>query len=270
MVINTNIQAQVSASNLATSSDMLAKSLSRLSSGSKIVNPADDAAGLAVASRLDAQVQRIAAARSNVGNAVSFTQTQDGYLKKIAKALDRLSELAILAQDVTKGDADRALYQTEFSQLQDYVTNTSSKEFNGVSLFNGAGLGVTIDSEGNSFTMTSPNLELTDYTNATDNGTAISTTTSAITALGFIRTAITKLAADRATIGAYQSRLNYTAEQLQVNKENLMAASSRIQDVDVAEESTAYARYNILVQAGTAMLTQANAMPQSALRLLQQ
>jgi len=258
MVINTNIQAQVSASNLATSSDMLAKSLSRLSSGSKIVNPADDAAGLAVASRLDAQVQRIAAAR-----------TQDGYLKKIAKALDRLSELAILAQDVTKGDADRALYQTEFSQLQAYVTNTSSKEFNGVSLFDGASLGVTIDSEGNTFSMTSPDLSDVEYDNALAGSTSIGTTTAAATALTHMRTAINKLAADRATIGAYQSRLNYTAEQLQVNKENLMAASSRIQDVDVAEESTNYARYNILVQAGTAMLTQANAMPQSALRLLQ-
>ncbi|MBL9128055.1 MAG: flagellin, partial [Verrucomicrobiales bacterium] len=157
MVINTNIQAQLSASNLATSSEMLAKSLSRLSSGSKIVNPADDAAGLAVASRIDAQVQRLAAARSNVGNAVSFTQTQDGYLKKIAKALDRLSELAILAQDVTKSDDDRSLYQTEFAQLQAYIDNTSSKEFNGVSLFDGASLGVTIDSEGTSFNMTSPN-----------------------------------------------------------------------------------------------------------------
>ncbi|MGE3310936.1 MAG: flagellin [Limisphaerales bacterium] len=269
MVINTNIHAQVSASNLATSSDMLARSLSRLSSGSKIVNPADDAAGLAVASRLDAQVQRLGAARSNVGNAISFTQTQDGYLKKIAKALDRLSELSILAQDVTKGDADRALYQTEFAQLQDYVTNTSTKEFNAVSLFDGSTHGVTVDSEGNTFAMKSPDLGMSEYTNATANTTELSTTTAAITALGYIHAAINRLAADRATIGAYQTRLNYTAEQLQVNKENLMAASSRIQDVDVAEESTRYARYNILVQSGTAMLAQANTMPQSALRLLQ-
>lgn len=269
MVINTNIHAQISASNLSASSDMLAKSLSRLSSGSKITNPADDAAGLAVASRLDAQVQRLAAARSNVGNAISFTQTQDGYLKKIAKALDRLSELAILAQDVTKSDADRSLYQTEFAQIQDYVSNTSNKEFNGVSLFDGGSLGITIDSEGATFTMTSPDLGATEYDHAVDSATVISTTSAAVTALGHIRTAITKLATDRATIGAYQSRLNFTGEQLQVNRENLMAASSRIQDVDVAEESTLYARYNILVQAGTAMLAQANAMPQSALRLLQ-
>jgi flagellin len=269
MVINTNIQAQAAASNLATSNAMLAKSLSRLSSGSKIVNPADDAAGLAVASRLDAQVQRLAAARSNVGNAISFTQTQDGYLKKIAKALDRMSELAILAQDVTKGPSDRALYQTEFAQLQEYVENTASKEFNGVSLFNGDTLKVTVDSEGNTFDMTGINLGSAEYTNALDSGTTITTTSAAATALGFIKTAITRLATDRASIGASQTRLNFTSEQLQVNRENLMAASSRIQDVDVAEESTQYARYNILVQAGTAMLAQANSLPQGALRLLQ-
>ncbi len=269
MVINTNIQAQTAASNLGTSSAMLAKSLSRLSSGSKIVSPADDAAGLAVASRLDAQVQRLSAARSNVGNAISFTQTQDGYLKKIAKALDRMSELAILAQDVTKGSSDRALYQTEFAQIQEYIENTSSKEFNGVSLFNGDTLAITVDSEGNTFDMSGIDLSATSYNNAIADGTTISTTSAATTALDYIKTAITNLATDRATIGAYQTRLNFTSEQLQVNRENLMAASSRIQDVDVAEESTQYARYNILVQSGTAMLAQANSMPQSVLRLLQ-
>jgi flagellin len=269
MVINTNVQAQAAASNLSTSNDMLAKSLSRLSSGSKIVNPADDAAGLAVASRLDAQVQRLAAAKSNVGNAISFTQTQDGYLKKIAKALDRMSELAILAQDGTKSNADRALYNTEFSQLQQYVSSTAGKDFNGVSLFSAIALNVTVDSEGNTFSMAGIDLSNAAYTNATAGTTIISDVVSAGTALTNVKAAITRLATDRATIGAYQSRLNFTVEQLQVSKENLSAASSRIQDVDVAEESTQYARYNILVQAGTAMLAQANALPQSALRLLQ-
>jgi flagellin len=270
MVINTNTQAQAAASNLSTSSAMLAKSLARLSSGSKIVNPADDAAGLAVASRLDAQVQRLGAAKSNVGNAISFTQTQDGYLKKIAKALDRMSELAILAQDVTKSDSDRSLYQAEFRELQDYVQSARDKDFNGVTLFSAETLDVTIDSEGNTFAMagidmTSP----TFYSNAIADSTSIGTTSGAVEALDFVKAAISRLASDRATIGAYQSRLNFTAEQLQVSKENLTAASSRIQDVDVAEESTQYARYNILVNAGTAMLAQANSLPQSALKLLQ-
>ena len=267
MVINTNTHAQAAATNLQTSSDMLAKSLARLSSGSKIVNPADDAAGLAVSMRLDAQVQRLTAARANVGNAVSFTQTQDGYLKKIGKALDRLSELSILAQDVTKSDADRGLYNAEFTQLSAYVTNAASKDFNGVSLFSAAALNVTVDSEGNTFTMVGIDLSAAAYTGATS--ADVSTTTAAMAALTSVKAAITQLATDRATIGAYQTRMNFTSEQLTISRENLTAASSRIQDVDVADESTQYARYNILVQSGTAMLAQANALPQSVLRLLQ-
>ena len=135
MVINTNIQALSASASLQSSQAMLAKSLNRLSSGSKITNPSDDAAGVAVAMRLDSQIKRTDAAKTNVINAISFTQTQDGYLKKIAKALDRMSELTLLAQDVTKGDSDRALYNTEFSQLSAYVNNSATKEFNGVSLF---------------------------------------------------------------------------------------------------------------------------------------
>jgi len=267
MVINTNITAQASANNLAASSAMLAKSLARLSSGSKIVDPSDDAAGLAVSSRLDAQVKRTEAARANVSNVLSFTQTQDGYLKKVAKALDRMSELALLAQDVTKTDSDRALYQSEFSQLASYITSTATKEFNGVSLFSSNALGVTIDSDGGTFSMSGINLGGSVYTTATGSGVASST--AAVTALTNVKAAITQLSADRATIGAFQARLSYTADQLTVSKENLSAASSRIQDTDVAEEATQYARYNILVQSGTAMLAQANQMPQSVLRLLQ-
>src|SRR5262245_25737677 len=226
MVINTNISAQVSAHNLESSQSMLTKSLARLSSGSKIVSPSDDAAGLAVAYRLDAQVQRLNAARSNVGNAISFTQTQDGYLKKIAKALDRMSELAILAQDVTKSDGDRSLYNNEFTQLSDYLDSVSSKDFNGVSLFSATGLDVTIDSEGNTFTMAGIDLSVGAYTDATS--ATVDTRANAATALARVKVAINQLANNRATIGAYQTRLSYTDEQLSVSGENLTAASSRI------------------------------------------
>ena len=119
MVINTNTSAQVSANNLQANQTALSRSLARLSSGSKIVQPSDDAAGLAVATRMDAQISRLAAANNNIGNAISFTQTQDGYLKKITKALDRMSELAILAQDATKTDEDRGLYNVEFDKFPD-------------------------------------------------------------------------------------------------------------------------------------------------------
>ncbi|MBI3416695.1 MAG: flagellin [Verrucomicrobia bacterium] len=270
MVINTNIQAQAAASNLSASQTMLAKSLNRLSSGSKIVSPSDDAAGLAVSMRLDAQIKRLDAAKSNVGNATSFTQTQDGYLQKIGKALDRMSELSILSQDVTKSNSDRALYDSEFAQLAAYITNAAGKDFNGVSLFSSASLNVTIDSEGNTFNMAGVDLSVAAYTTTTNTPTSnIATTTAAATALTNVKAAITQLAQDRALLGAFQTRLNYTSEQLVVTKENLSASTSRIKDVDIAEETTEYARYNILVQSGTAMLAQANQLPQSVLRLLQ-
>lgn len=267
MVINTNVSAQSSARLLADSSSMLSKSLARLSSGSKIVSPEDDAAGLAVSMRFDAQINRIGATKNNVSSAISFTQTQDGFLSKVSKALDRMSELSILAQDVTKSDADRTLYDAEFQKLDDYITNIGNKDFNSVSLFSSAALAVTEDSDGNTFTMNAVNLGASQYTAL--NTLDVTSTANAATALTTVKAAITQLASDRANLGANMARLTYTNEQLSVLRDNLTAANSRIKDVDVAEESTQFARYNILVQAGTAMLAQANATPQSALRLLQ-
>jgi len=267
MVINTNTSAQSSARLLGESSSMLAKSLARLSSGSKIVSPEDDAAGLAVSTRFEAQINRISAASNNVGNAVSFNQTQDGFLKKVSKALDRMSELSILSQDATKTDSDRALYNAEFTTLGAYIDDVSSKDFNGVSMFDGTTLDVTTDSDGNTFTTTGVDLTASAYTTATSD--TVDTAANAVTALTDVKAAIDQLSTDRANIGANISRLNSTNDGLSVLKDNLSAANSRITDVDVAEESTNFAKYNILVQAGTAMLAQANATPQSALRLLQ-
>jgi len=267
MVINTNMSAQSSARLLMESSALLNKSLMRLSSGSKIVSPEDDVAGQAVALRFDAQISRINAAKGNIANAISFSQTQDGFLKKVAKALDRMSELAILAQDVTKTDDDRALYNLEFQTLVDYINDVATKDYNGVSLFDGATLNVTIDSDGNTFNMTGVDLGATAYANVLS-GTDVTTTTNAVTALTRVKAAIVQLSTDRATVGANIVRLMHTSDQLGVLKDNLTSANSRIKDVDVAEESTQFARYNILVQAGTAMLAQANAVPQMVLRLL--
>lgn len=266
MVINTNTSAQSSARLLSESSAALSKSLARLSSGSKIVSPEDDAAGLAASTRFDAQINRINAASSNVGNAISFNQTQDGFLKKVSKALDRMSELAVLSQDITKTDADRDLYNAEFTTLGAYIDDVATKEFNGVALFDGTALDVTTDSDANTYSMTGVDLAATEYTDATS--ATIETATNAASALTDVKAALDQLATDRANIGANVSRLNSTNEGLAVLKDNLSAANSRIKDVDVAEESTNFARYNILVQAGTAMLAQANSTPQSALRLL--
>ncbi len=267
MVINTNISAQTGARNLAASQSMLAKSLARLSSGSKIVSPEDDAAGLAVSLRFDAQIKRTSAASANVSNAISFNQTEDGFLKKIGDALNRMSELSISSQDVTKTDSDRALYDKEFQTLASYVTNTGGKDFNGVSLFSASALSVTTDGDGGSFSMTGIDITVTAYTGAT--GANVATSTAATAALTAVKAAITQLATDRATLGANISRLTFTNDQLGVLTDNLTAANSQIKDVNVAQESTQFARWNILVQAGTTMLAQANASPQSVLKLLQ-
>jgi len=267
MVINTNMPAQSAARLLTESSSLLSKSLARLSSGSKIVSPEDDVAGQAVSTRFDAQISRINAARGNIANAISFNQTQDGFLKKVSKALDRMSELAILSQDITKTDADRSLYHAEFSTLASYIQDLGTKDYNGISLFDGSAKDVTIDSDGHKFNMTGVDLlGATSYTNALS--ASVATLAGAATALDAVKTAISELSKDRAVIGANVTRLTSTADQLGVLKDNITAANSRIKDVDVAEESTAYARYNILVQAGTAMLAQANSQPQAVLRLL--
>ena len=274
MVINTNVSAQSSSRLLADSSAKLSKSLARLSSGSKIVSPEDDAAGMAVSMRFDAQINRIAAADANVGNAISYSQTQDGFLQKVGKALDRMSELATLAQDVTKQDSDRALYSKEFKTLQNYVVDIGKKSFNGISLFTATTLMVTTDSDSIStatgFGMAGVDLLVnSNYATAITAGSAsIATQTAAAASLQMVMGAIGQLAQDRANIGASIVRLNSTHDQLGVLKDNMAAANSRIKDVDVADESTQFARYNILVQAGTAMLAQANTSPQSALRLL--
>jgi len=265
MVINTNIAAEQSAGMLAASSANLAKSLQRLSSGSKIVSPQDDAAGLAMSMQFGAQSNRISAAENNVSNAISFTQTQDGYLQQVNAALNRMSELSVSAQDVTKSGSDLSDYNAEFQQLASYITNISTKDFNGVSLFGGATQQVTIDSDANKWGMAGINLTSGTYDLTSKN---ISTTSGANTALTSVKNAITQLATDRSTEGATLARLNYTNNALSVQKTNVDAANSQISDVDVANESTQYSKMNILVQSGTAMLAQANSMPQSVLRLL--
>jgi len=273
MVINTNTTASAASRNLANSTSLLSKSLARLSSGSKIISPEDDAAGLAQVIRLEAQINRNSAVRANLGNAVSYVQTQDGFLQKVQKALDRMSELSVLSQDVTKSNTDRSNYTVEFEQLQNYISDIGTKKFNGVTLFTSSGEAVTIDSDASKFTMNSVDMTSTAstigmalvYNSAT---TAIANTTSAAAGLSNIQTAIQNLADMRAKVGANIQRLNMTDDQVNILNENLSAANSRIKDVDVAEESTRFARANILVQSGTAMLAQANILPASALQLI--
>jgi len=275
MVINTNTTAQQSSDLLATSSANLAKSLQRLSSGKKIVSPEDDAAGLAVSMKFDAQSKRIGAAVANISNAISFTKTQDGYLGQVSKALNRMSELAVSAQDVTKTTTDLSLYNKEFQTLGSYITDIGTKDFNGVSLFNATDgttgndkKSVTTDDSTSKFDLTGIEIGKSGGAYATASAKTIDTFANATTALGAVKSAIVQLASDRAQEGASLTRLNYSKDALTVQKTNIDSANSVISDVDVASESTNFAKQNILVQSGTAMLAQANTQAQSVLRLL--
>ena len=264
MVINTNTAANKGSRLLAESTTRLQKSLTRLTSGSKINSPEDDAAGLAVATKLDAQINRAHAVTNNLASAVSYSQTQDGYFAKVSKALDRMSELCTLGADATKTTTDKANYNVEFLALQAYISDIGQKDFNGVSLFNLATLAITLDTDGATFALSDVKV------NADASVLAVLAASFVVTsAIATMKTAVNAVAESRAKVGAQIQRLNMTSEQIAVLSENLQAAASRIKDVDVAEESTQYSRYNILVQSGTAMLAQANLLPQSSLRLLQ-
>ena len=261
--INTNSSASAAATNLGATNSLLQKSLSRLSSGSRIVNPSDDAGGLAVSMRLGATIRRTDATNTIVANAQSFLQTQDGGLRTAGKVLERIAEIKTLSEDVTKSTTDVANYDSEFTALKAELTSLAAGTFNSVSLFGGGSLTVNTSEDGvQTVSVTQADLasDVADVTGAA-NLAAISTTD--------ISDAITALGTSRAQNGAEFSRLQFASEMLAVNKNNLEAANSRIADVDVAQESTQLARFSILQQAGTAMLAQANQSAQSVLRLLQ-
>ncbi len=270
VVINTNFAATVAANNLTASNASLQRSLNRLSSGSKIVNPADDAGGLAVSMKLSAAAVRQGAVGTNIGNATSYLQTQDGVLKVAGKVLDRMGELKTLYLDPTKNSDDLANYDAEFKALQDQLSALTQEKFNGVTLFGSGELSVSVTEDGGSSSaVTIKGRDLSSSTSGVGALTSNTVTSLSGIQLSDITDAIQHVATFRAENGAEQSRLGFAAELLTVNKANLEAASSRIVDVDVAQESTQLARWNTLVQAGTAMLSQANQSAQTALKLLQ-
>jgi len=288
--INYNGASGAAAYNLANTNVNLQRSLQRLSSGSRINSSFDDAGGLAVSMKMSASIRRTEATQANVGNAIALLQTQDGVLKSADKVLSRMSELATLAQDVTKSTSDLALYSTELDQLKGQLNLMLNEKFNGITLFHqGAASGATINTaidtstSGNTLVVvtshdgdqtvgiTRADLQAIAY-DITDANSAnvlnITSNTGAQAAVDSIQDAIQSLAELRANNGAEQSRLTFAADMLSVNKINLEAANSRIIDVDVASESAQLARFNILQQAGTAMLAQANQSTQSILRLI--
>jgi len=276
--INTNSSASIAASNLSSTNTMLQKSLQRLSSGQRIVNSSDDAGGLAVSIKMSAAIARTGATSNNLANAQSFLKTQDGALATATQVLTRMSELTTLAQDVTKTTGDNANYQTEFAALQGQLTAIGSGTFNGVSLFaaSTATAGVTSTVYTNEDSSTSTTITKTALLGESTMAAAVGATTAtvstvsnAVAATATIATALSTLAGMRAQNGSEASKLSFGQEMLTTNKNNLSAANSLITDVDVASESTQLARFNILQQAGTSMLAQANQSTQSVLKLLQ-
>ena len=288
--INTNAASMSAALNLAKTNASLQKSLNRLSSGSRINSSSDDSGGLAVSMKLTAAIRRTEATQANVNNSLSFLETQDGVLKSADKVLSRMAELVQLSSDVTKSTADRSLYQTEFQSLQAQLQSMQRESFNGVSLFTAGDANTTIAhgtlavvaSQDGTQTIGASQLDfavIREYVGTAsgdmlDNAAGMSLNnvfqniTTAAAAITTINSAIQSLAALRATNGSEQVRLTFASDMLSINKVTLDSANSRITDVDIAVESANLARLNILQQAGTAMLSQANMSTQSVLRLL--
>ena len=266
VIINTNMAAIGAAYNLGNSNAALQKSLARLSSGSQIISSSDDAGGLAVAMNMTATIATTNATKTSISDANSFLQTQDGALSVAGNVLSRMSQLKTEANDPTKSTSDIANYNAEFTALQSQLTDLSNGNFNGVALFvsGGSTLSVSTSADG-STTQAITQSNLYGVTSAISNasGGITGVTSSQLTA------AISAVAAERATNGAQASRLNFATQVLSVNATNLTSAVSQITDVDVATESTKLAKNNILVQAGTSMLAQANSSAQSVLKLLQ-
>jgi len=269
MIINTNIGSNTAARILANNTSELQKSLKRLSTGRKISDISDDAAGIAIAGKMSAEIKRIGASQSNISNLISLSQTQEGYLNQISGALNRMSELAMLGTDATKSATDITAYEDEFQQLEDFVDSMANKEFNGMSLFSGeayeAYLGIKSDGTAVKYATTGITLSAT---MTAIESSVITSTANASSALDAVQDAIDKLAIQQSDLGSNLSRLQSERSSLMVLKDNLSSARSQIMDVDVAEESANFAKQQILVQSGTAMLAQANILPQSALRLI--
>jgi flagellin len=267
-VIGYNSAAVNAAYYLNQNTSALNSSIQELASGSRIADPANDAAGVAVSGQMTAAIAQLGAATQGAQDVISFAQTTDGFLSTIQQQLTRMSELAQEATNGAFGSADRANYSTEFTTLQAQIdTIANNAQFNGSNLFAAGTVSVAIDSVGTTDTFSTTTVGNT--TSLGINGITIGTTTAAATAIGLLNTAITSLTARRATVNADISKFNFYVQNIATESTNLQAANSSIRDVDVATESTALAKNNILVQASSSMLAQANASQQSLLSMLQ-
>jgi flagellin len=262
--INTNISSLNAQRNLSMSKDALSVSLQRLSSGLRVNSAKDDAAGLAIADRMNAQVRGITVAVRNANDGISLAQTAEGALATITDVFQRMRELAVQAQNGSNGTSDRANLDTEYQQLSAEVTRIATQtKFNGTAIV-GSGFGAQSFQIGpnNGDTLTVTTALVTTVTGD------VTSAANASTALAAIDTALDSISTNRATYGAAMSRFSFAVNNLQITGENQAAARGRILDADFAAETSALARAQILQQAGTAMVAQANQLPSQVLRLL--
>ena len=271
MRINTNIMAMDAYRNLNLTTDALASSMQKLSSGYRINSASDDAAGLVISKNLDSQVSGLTVATRNAQDGVSVAQTAEGALNEVANMLQRMRDLAVQASNTGSTDANAAAAaQAEVNQLTAEITRVSQQtSFGSNTLLDGAFVKVfQIGANAGQYVTVS----LGTSVNASALGVSalgLASTASASAAITAIDAAINTVSSTRALLGAFENRFQQTINGLQVTTENLSASDSRIKDVDINAEMTNFTRQQILLQAGTAMLAQANQVPNTVLRLLQ-
>jgi flagellin len=259
--INTNVEAFNAHRNLEATSGKLAKSMERLSSGLRINRAADDAAGLAISQKLTAQIKGVDQAGRNVQDGISLVQTAEGSLNEVHSMLQRVRELAVQYSNGTLSTSDKAAINSEVTQLTDEIERIGgTAQFNNIQLLNSAQT-ITFQvgaNDGEVISVSTVSL-----------GSAVGTIDiTSSTVLADIDAAIDAVSTQRASFGAVQNRLEHTYNNLQTYEENLSASNSRIVDVDMASEMVNFTKNQILQQAGTSMLAQANQAPQAVLSLL--
>ena len=277
-VINTNIMSLNAQRNLSATQSALATSVQRLSTGLRVNSAKDDAAGLAIAERMNTQVRGMNVAIRNANDAISLSQTAEGSLSKINDMGQRMRELAVQSANATNSDSDRKNLDAEYQALaQEIKRNLAGAAFNGTKLFAtaaaltfqvGANAATTDQITINTENLTGENSIVEVIGAANANAASIGTAAGASAALGKLDTMLATVNAKRAEFGAIQNRFEAVIQTLQVSAENQTAARSRIMDADFASETASLTRSQVLQQAGTAMLSQANSLPNNVLSLL--
>ena len=267
MRINTNISSQFTQMHLNNANDKLNQVMERLASGSRINSAKDDAAGLAISTRMTSQIRGMDVAARNAQDGISMLQTTEGGLATVNNILQRMRELAVQSDNGTNSSTDQAALQAEFAQLGAEIENISTTmDFNGISVFAGTTVSLHIGSDsGDTMNVAIAAMDTAALGISTDD---ISTAAGAAAAITNLDSALQDISDERANLGASMNRLEFTIDNLNTMNTNLSAARSRIEDADMAKETSELTKQRILSQSGLAMLSQANQNPQMVLSLL--